>query len=105
MITLNRRSESAEHMPSVDVLMNDVARVFKNRAIGVIMTGMGSDGAKGMAAIFREGGLTIGQEESTCAVYGMPRACSQLGVLIRIGPLSNIPIQILGAISRRRRPA
>jgi two-component system chemotaxis response regulator CheB len=105
MLTLDRRPGSAEHIPSVDVLMKSVAQVFKNRAVGVIMTGMGSDGAEGMAAIFRQGGLTIGQDEATCAVYGMPRACADRGVLTRSVPLSDIPIHIVQAISRRRRPA
>jgi two-component system, chemotaxis family, protein-glutamate methylesterase/glutaminase len=84
-------------------MMKSVADVFKNRALGVIMTGMGSDGAEGMAAIYRQGGLTIGQDEATCAVYGMPRACAELGVLSRVIPLSDIPVQILQATRRRRR--
>lgn len=62
------------HVPSVDVLMNSVAQVSKNRALGVIMTGMGSDGAVGMTAIFRQGGLWFGQDEASCAVYGMRSA-------------------------------
>ena len=83
--------------------MHSVAHVFQNRSIGVIMTGMGSDGASGMTAIFRQGGLTIGQDEETCAVYGMPRACAQLGVLMRVLPLSDIPYYILNAVQQRRR--
>jgi two-component system chemotaxis response regulator CheB len=77
--------------------MNSVALLFKNRAIGVIMTGMGSDGAAGMTRIFRQGGLTIGQDEASCAVYGMPRACAQLGVLTRVLPLMDIPTHIIRA--------
>jgi len=85
-------------------MMLSAAEAFHNRAIGVIMTGMGSDGAEGMSAIFREGGLTIGQNEATCAVFGMPRVCSERGVLSRIVPLSDIPTQIMQA-TRRRKPA
>jgi two-component system chemotaxis response regulator CheB len=65
--------------------------------MGVIMTGMGSDGAHGMSAIRREGGMTLGQDEATCAVYGMPRACAELGILDRVVPLSRIPHEILQA--------
>lgn len=90
-------------MPSVDVMMNSVAKVFRNLTLGVIMTGMGSDGAEGMGAIHRRGGFTIGQDESTCTVYGMPRACADLGVLTRIVPLSQIPTLSLYATRYRRR--
>ncbi len=72
-------------------MMKSVAQVFQNRAIGVIMTGMGSDGAAGISAIYKQGGLTIGQDQASCAVYGMPRVCAQLGVLSRVLPLSDIP--------------
>ena len=91
------------HIPSVDILMKSVARNFRNLAMGVILTGMGSDGAEGMKAIYREGGLTIGQDEASCTVYGMPRACSELGVLSRVVPLSQIPAEILEATRYRRR--
>lgn len=89
-------------MPSANVLMNSVAAAFHNLALGVIMTGMGSDGAEGMRSIFREGGLTIGQDEETCTVYGMPRVCAEMGILTRVVPLSQIPTQILEATRVRR---
>ena len=104
IIQLDSKPEDAPHIPSVDALMKSVAQVFKNRCIGVIMTGMGSDGAAGMTAIYRQGGLTIGQDEASCAVYGMPRVCAQLGVLRYVLPLTDIPTQILFA-TRRRKPA
>ena len=84
--------------------MESVAKVYGNRAMGVILTGMGSDGLQGMKAIHRAGGLTIGQDEASCTVYGMPRACAELGVLIRVVPLADIPGEILQAV-RRRMPA
>jgi len=84
-------------------MMKSVARNFGNSAMGVIMTGMGSDGAQGMKAIYREGGLTVGQDEASCIVYGMPRACAELGVLNRVVPLSGIPTQILEATNYRKR--
>jgi two-component system, chemotaxis family, protein-glutamate methylesterase/glutaminase len=83
--------------------MKSVAEAFRNRALGVIMTGMGSDGAQGMNAIHRIGGLTIGQDEASCTVYGMPRACAELGVLSRVVPLLEIPAHILRATRYRKR--
>jgi two-component system chemotaxis response regulator CheB len=66
------------------------------------MTGMDSDGAEGVSAIFRSGGITICQDESTCAVYGMPKVCSVLGILSRVVPLCDIPKQIIQATRRLR---
>jgi len=103
LICLDKQPENSMHMPSVDVMMKSVAKNFGNSAMGVIMTGMGSDGAQGMKAIYREGGLTVGQDEASCIVYGMPRACAELGVLNRVVPLSGIPSQILQATNYRRR--
>ena len=99
---LNNQSGDSPHVPSIDILMKSVAEVFHHRAIGVIMTGMGSDGAEGISTIFRSGGLTIGQDESTCTVFGMPRACSELGVLTRVAPLFDIPRQIIQATQGRK---
>jgi two-component system chemotaxis response regulator CheB len=97
------QAEDCQHIPSIDILMKSVADVFRNLAVGVIMTGMGSDGAQGMKAIFSQGGLTLGQDEASCTVYSMPRACAELGVLTRVVPLSEIPAQILQATRYRRR--
>jgi two-component system chemotaxis response regulator CheB len=90
------------HIPSVDIMMLSVAEVFRSLAMGVIMTGMGADGALGMQAIHREGGLTVGQDEASCAVYGMPRSCAEMGVLKRVVPLNEIPKQILSALGYRK---
>jgi len=103
IICLDTNPEDFLHIPSVDVLMKSVAATFRNLALGVIMTGMGSDGAEGMNAIHREGGLTIGQDEATCTVYGMPRVCADLGILSSLVPLSQIPAQILRVTHYRRR--
>jgi len=101
--SLDTHSEDCLHIPSVDVLMKSVAEAFRNRALGVIMTGMGSDGAEGMKAIRRLGGLTIGQDEASCTVYSMPRACAELGVLSRVVPLLEIPAHILHLTRYRKR--
>jgi two-component system, chemotaxis family, protein-glutamate methylesterase/glutaminase len=67
------------HRPSADVLFESIARVYGNRAMGVIMTGMGRDGAHELGSIYREGGLTLGQDEASCVVYGMPKVAFELG--------------------------
>ncbi len=85
------------HKPSVDVLMLSVAEVFGAKAVGVILTGMGSDGVKGMTAISNAGGITLGQDEATSAVYGMPRVCAEQGVLQKILPLGGIAEELLAA--------
>jgi two-component system, chemotaxis family, protein-glutamate methylesterase/glutaminase len=78
------------HRPSVDVLYHSVAQEFGLSAVGVIMTGMGDDGAEGLGAIKAAGGLTIAQSEDTCVVAGMPRAAIQKGHANKIIPLESI---------------
>jgi len=86
------------HIPSVDVMMSSVAEVFHGSAMGIILTGMGGDGAQGMQAIFRAGGRTLGQDQASCVVYGMPRSCEELGVLSEVVALADIPSRILAAV-------
>jgi len=69
------------HCPSVDVLFDSVAKVAKNRALGIILTGMGGDGAKGLLEMRKAGAHTIGQDESTCVVYGMPKVAFDIGAV------------------------
>lgn len=69
------------HCPSVDVLFQSVAEVAGDRALGVILTGMGGDGAKGLLAMRKAGARTIGQDESTCVVYGMPKVAYDIGAV------------------------
>jgi two-component system, chemotaxis family, protein-glutamate methylesterase/glutaminase len=83
-------------------MMQSAAATFRSEVMGIIMTGMGSDGALGMKAIHQAGGWTIGQDENTCAVYGMPRACAEQGILRKVLPLSQIPHQILQATRPRK---
>ena len=78
------------HCPSVDVLFHSVARAAKDRAVGVILTGMGRDGAAGMLAMRQAGARTLGQDEATCVVYGMPRAAYELGAVERQLPLEKL---------------
>jgi two-component system chemotaxis response regulator CheB len=102
LIRLSSKSENQIHVPSADVMMQSVASAFLSQAMGVIMTGMGSDGAQGMSAIHREGGFTVGQDEPSCAVYGMPRVCAEMRILDRVVPLSQIPHEILQATRYRK---
>lgn len=103
ILRLSTLPEKTTHMPSVDVMMLSVAEIFHSRAMGIIMTGMGTDGAQGMHAIYKAGGFTIGQDEASCAVYGMPRACAELGVLRRVVSLDQIPNQIIQTTGYRKR--
>ena len=80
--------------PSVDVLFNSVAAAGK-RALGVILTGMGNDGAAGLKAMRDKGAITIGQDEASCVVYGMPREAAQMGAVQHVLPLEQIAQAIL----------
>ena len=78
------------HCPSVDVLFDSVAKAAGPSAVGIILTGMGGDGAKGLLAMRRAGARTIGQDESTCVVYGMPKVAYDLGAVQHQEKLSAI---------------
>jgi len=78
------------HAPSVDVLFDSVAETIGDRAIGVILTGMGNDGAKGMLKMHQEGAFNIGQDEESCVVYGMPRVAYEIGAVDKQISLNNI---------------
>ncbi|WP_374493109.1 chemotaxis response regulator protein-glutamate methylesterase [Zoogloea sp.] len=91
----------SRHRPSVDVLFRSVARFAGRNAVGIIMTGMGDDGARGMKEMHDAGAWTVAQDEATCVVYGMPKEAVKLGAADRILPLQDIPSAILGRISRK----
>ena len=76
--------------PAADVTMHAVASLLGPRATGVVLTGMGRDGAQGLAEIRRAGGRTVAQDERSCVVYGMPRAAVELGVVDRVLTLEAI---------------
>jgi two-component system chemotaxis response regulator CheB len=84
------------HRPSVDRLFHSVARTGA-KAVGVILTGMGADGAEGLLAMRNAGARTLGQNEASCVVYGMPRQASQLGAVEKEISLSAMPEAILAA--------
>jgi two-component system, chemotaxis family, protein-glutamate methylesterase/glutaminase len=86
------------HRPSVDVLFHSVAKTAGSNAVGVILTGMGSDGAKGLLNMRNAGAHTIGQNEETCVVYGMPKSAFDIGGVEQQVSLQNIPLAILETI-------
>lgn len=80
----------SHHCPSVDVLFSSVAEVFAGSAVAVLMTGMGDDGANGMAELYEKGAHTIAQDEATSVVFGMPAAAIRRGVATSVMPLERI---------------
>lgn len=90
------------HCPSVDALFESVARVAGKEAIGVLMTGMGSDGAKGLLAMRNAGARTIGQDEKTCIVYGMPKVAYEIGAVKWQVPLEQIAQKIYYLLDKRQ---
>lgn len=82
------------HRPSADVLFHSVSQEFGKDSIGVIMTGMGSDGASGLGSIKQAGGRTIAQDEGTCVVFGMPKAAIDMGNVDEVLPLEAIPMRL-----------
>jgi two-component system chemotaxis response regulator CheB len=91
----------SRHRPSVDVLFRSVAKYAGRNALGIIMTGMGDDGARGLREMRDAGARTIGQDEKSCVVYGMPKEALKLGGVELVLPLSEIAGAISGAIARK----
>lgn len=90
--------------PSVDVLFHSVARKAGRNAVGVLMTGMGADGAEGMLAMRKAGSHTIAEHESTCVVYGMPKEAIELGAAVEIVKLPSITDAALRSLGAGARP-
>ncbi|TCJ26144.1 chemotaxis response regulator protein-glutamate methylesterase [Halomonas sp. GDM18] len=95
VVTLDQRPPVNRHRPSVDVLFDSVARVAGRNAVGVILTGMGRDGARGLLQMREAGAHTIAQDEQSCVVYGMPREAIELGAAQSVLPLSRISGHLL----------
>lgn len=91
----------SRHRPSVDVLFTSVARAARTNAIGVLLTGMGEDGAEGMCDLRRAGAHTIAQDEASCVVFGMPREAIVRGGAVEVVPLEHLTVHILRAASQR----
>lgn len=89
------------HCPSVDVLFNSVAKIAGKSAVGVILTGMGGDGAKGLLAMRNAGALTVGQDEATCVVYGMPKVAYDIGAVQHQVPLTAVTGKVYSLLSNK----
>ena len=100
-IRLSDESSYDGHKPSGSILLESVARSYKEGAIGVILSGMGSDGAMGIKAIKEMGGVTIAQNEETCVVFGMPKVAIEMGVVDEILPIEKIPEAIAAKLRRQ----
>jgi two-component system chemotaxis response regulator CheB len=87
--------------PAVDVLFRSVAAVFRDRALGVVLTGMGRDGAAGAKLLRDSGGEVFVQDEQTSVVWGMPGAVVQAGQADRVLPLADVPRELTAALGRR----
>ncbi|MBP2303509.1 protein-glutamate methylesterase/protein-glutamine glutaminase [Azospirillum picis] len=96
---LHRQDKVQGHRPSVDVLFGSVAAAAGSRAVGVILTGMGRDGADGLKRMRDAGARTVGQDERSCIVYGMPRAARELGAVEREVPLPRIASTLVGLLA------
>ncbi len=90
------------HRPSADVLFHSVAQEFGPTAVGIIMTGMGEDGAEGIGAIKAAGGVTLAQSEESCVVGGMPRAAIQKGYVAKVIPLDGLSAHLIAQYGGER---
>jgi two-component system chemotaxis response regulator CheB len=94
-VEISNEPKEIIYKPSVDITMISASQSFDNRCVGVILTGMGSDGLEGMRAIKSQGGMTIAQNKKSCVVYGMPKMVIEAGVADKIIPLDNIADELL----------
>jgi two-component system chemotaxis response regulator CheB len=97
-VWLDEEPRSALHRPSVDVLMASVARAYGPRTLGIVLTGMGTDGVEGLRAIRAAGGRTLAESEESCVIYGMPKAALEAGAAERAVPLARMADEIVAAV-------
>ncbi|MFA6149080.1 MAG: chemotaxis response regulator protein-glutamate methylesterase [bacterium] len=98
LVAVSENRPDLIYRPSADVMMSSVAEMYPGRALGVILTGMGNDGEKGMRAIKSSGGRTLAQDESTCVVYGMSRAVVEAGLADKVVPIEEVAGEIVNAV-------
>jgi two-component system chemotaxis response regulator CheB len=99
-VRINQEPPVNRHRPSVDVMFDSVAQYAGANTIGVILTGMGGDGAKGMLAMKQAGAYTIAQDEASCVVFGMPKEAIKLGGVDKVLPLAEIPAAIVAYVCK-----
>jgi|WetSurMetagenome_2_1015567.scaffolds.fasta_scaffold00033_24 two-component system, chemotaxis family, protein-glutamate methylesterase/glutaminase len=98
VITISVNREEYIYRPSVDALMLSVAECFPGRSLGIILTGMGNDGLKGLIELKKTGGRIFAQNEQTCVVYGMPKAVVDAGIADKVLPIEDIAGEIINAV-------
>lgn len=98
MINVSENKEDFIYRPSVDALMLSVAVFFPGRALGVILSGMGNDGMKGLMALKKSGGRVFAQNEETCVVYGMPKAVVDAGIADKVLPIEEMAGEIINLV-------
>jgi two-component system chemotaxis response regulator CheB len=98
---LTRYPESLPHRPSVDILFQTAAQVYGRRALAILLTGMGNDGASGMVELSRTGAYTIAQNEASCVVYGMPRVANELGAVKELLHINRIGKKIADLLNHK----
>ena len=101
-IRLSRKMSTQDIYPSIDYAMESAAQAYGEGTLGVLLTGLGSDGARGLKAIKEAGGSTIAEDESTCVVFGMPKAAIEMGCVDEIVPLPRIAPAVLRMITSRK---
>lgn len=98
VLELSREDPVNRHRPAVDVLFQSIAEQVGQNGMGVILTGMGKDGAQGLLAMRQAGAWNIGQDQASCVVYGMPREAAEIGALDEIASLGDISVSILARL-------
>lgn len=98
ILSISENKDEFIYRPSVDALMLSVAEFFPGRSLGVILTGMGNDGLKGLTELKKTGGRIFAQNEETCVVYGMPKAVVDAGIADKVLPIEEMAGEIINAV-------
>ena len=101
LVELDHGPRVGHHRPSADRLFESLAEAAGGRVVGVVLTGMGTDGARGLLDVHRRGGHTIVQDEATSVVFGMPQAAIRLGAANEVVPIDDVAARILAAVQGR----
>ena len=101
IIRVNRPSKTDRQCPSADILFHSVAESAGPNAVGIILTGMGEDGADGIAAMKQAGAYTIAQNENSCVVFGMPKAAIKRGGIDSVASPEDIPALVLAKVKKQ----
>ena len=105
VVQLQQGPQVCYQRPSIDVMFASVAQAANRYGVGVLLTGMGADGARGMLALKRAGAATIAQDEASCVVYGMPREARRLDAVATVASLAAIPEALVRAVKTQTAPA